>query len=764
MTRHRVTGRATRTRRAAAGVGVGAALLFGAPALIDLGAVAHADTETGTTHPDTNGSAETDASSDAASIPEPTSSSAPATDAEPAPATEDTGPAVESVPTTDSAPVTQSTPETPEATEPTPETSAAVADSSTTSSPAAIITPDRTPSIETPPEPSDASPTTPGSDSNADNPAAESATETPTPADAERAAVAFAAADVTAPTDTAPVIATGPAPYTVDEGGNRVVNTPTAVVAAVLGLFGWNPLAASEPGTPAPTPALGFLWAAWQSVNRRYLNSHPALAPSGQTTTDGVTTGSLGATDPDGDTLTYTLTTAPTHGTVVIHADGTYTYIPDADYAHDLAADPTLPGTDAFTITATDGADQHLFSATTQSGSQTTITVPIGAANNTPSATVEVTGTSTSSNIILPAGAHTVVMNSDGTRAYVTTPTTNSVAIIDTATGQILMTVPVGATPQSVILAPDGLTAYVVNRDSDSVSVVDTTGGTVTSTIPVGDGPLDIALSADGSYAYVTNQGSGTISVIDTAAGTVTDTIDVGRAPRQIAVSADGSRAYLTSYGSSRITVVDTFGKTILGTTAVGPNPTDVALNGDGSTLYVTSNNGYLTTIDTATTGIVDANELGGYLLGVTLNQDGSRAFVTDYATGKVRVVDTATGTVVGDLFTWAGPVTSAVSPDGSSVYVANSGSNALSVLRQSVTGTVTGSDIDGDTLTYAITTTPTHGIATVDPATGAWTYTSNDALAITDDTFTVTVSDGHGGTTQQLITVGDALTVGDEV
>lgn len=60
-------------------------------------------------------------------------------------------------------------------------------------------------------------------------------------------------------------------------------------------------------------------------------------------------------------------------------------------------------------------------------------------------------------------------------------------------------------------------------------------------------------------------------------------------------------------------------------------------------------------------------------------------------------------------------------------------------------TGSVTASDVDGDTLSYAIGTGPAHGTASVDAATGAYSYTPTATYAGADS-FTVQVSDGNGG------------------
>ena len=60
----------------------------------------------------------------------------------------------------------------------------------------------------------------------------------------------------------------------------------------------------------------------------------------------------------------------------------------------------------------------------------------------------------------------------------------------------------------------------------------------------------------------------------------------------------------------------------------------------------------------------------------------------------------------------------------------------------KAVTGTVTCTDVDGDALSYAVSTAPAKGKATINASTGAFTYTPNAGTTGTD-TFKVTASDG---------------------
>ena len=68
-------------------------------------------------------------------------------------------------------------------------------------------------------------------------------------------------------------------------------------------------------------------------------------------------------------------------------------------------------------------------------------------------------------------------------------------------------------------------------------------------------------------------------------------------------------------------------------------------------------------------------------------------------------------------------------------------------------TGALTGSDPDGDLLSFALDLLPQHGTIVLDPATGAFTYTPEADYNGTD-TFTFTVSDPFGGTDSGGVTV----------
>ncbi len=106
---------------------------------------------------------------------------------------------------------------------------------------------------------------------------------------------------------------------------------------------------------PASLPAPGdALAAASQWIRRRvgatFFNAAPTIGydPGQNSTTPyGVVTGDLDAADREGDRISYVLTTAPAHGSVFIKADGTFSYVPDDEFA-------ASGGTDTFIVRADD--------------------------------------------------------------------------------------------------------------------------------------------------------------------------------------------------------------------------------------------------------------------------------------------------------------------------------------------------------------------------------------------------------------------------
>ncbi|WP_156448695.1 right-handed parallel beta-helix repeat-containing protein [Mycobacterium sp. NAZ190054] len=152
----------------------------------------------------------------------------------------------------------------------------------------------------------------------------------------------------TSPPASAPALAISssaavePDSVTVAEASRTVAPMQTATVSA-----------AESPA--APTTLAELLRALFLNFQRTYFNKMPTAKPvqkPGQSS-QGVVTGTVGASDPDGDPLEVELSAGPKRGSVQVGIDGNYTYTPSAE----LAAGG---GTDTFTVVVREtNADEH---------------------------------------------------------------------------------------------------------------------------------------------------------------------------------------------------------------------------------------------------------------------------------------------------------------------------------------------------------------------------------------------------------------------
>lgn len=173
--------------------------------------------------------------------------------------------------------------------------------------------------------------------------------------DVQADARAKAASDTPATPDSVVTPAATPTADPVTEGvtetpvsqrtAARVAASTAATVSAPIG----RAAAASSPLdflSNLFAPIQGLVEAVGLLIRRAFFNEAPTVSPvqtSGQVV--GPITGTVGAIDPEGDPITYSITQAPAQGSVSVASDGTYTYTPG----------PGFTGLDGFTIAAADG-------------------------------------------------------------------------------------------------------------------------------------------------------------------------------------------------------------------------------------------------------------------------------------------------------------------------------------------------------------------------------------------------------------------------
>ncbi|WP_216186596.1 YncE family protein [Verticiella alkaliphila] len=139
-------------------------------------------------------------------------------------------------------------------------------------------------------------------------------------------------------------------------------------------------------------------------------------------------------------------------------------------------------------------------------------------------------------------GTMSLVLDAERQKIYTVALNTAEIAVIDAKTDTVEKVMPVPGANGGAGIAIDakGQRAYVAAQGSDTVSVVDLASGKVLATTPVGAGTLNVAYDPVNHLVYAANRGAGTVTVLD-ADGKIVANLDGGTLPNHIAVDGKGN-------------------------------------------------------------------------------------------------------------------------------------------------------------------------------------------------------------------------------
>ncbi len=179
----------------------------------------------------------------------------------------------------------------------------------------------------------------------------------------------------------------------------------------------------------------------------------------------------------------------------------------------------------------------------------------------------------------------------DGPRIMVANDLSSDVAIRAVSSAAAVQHVHTGAHPAAIVFVSRDRTLYVANRGEATVTHI--ISETKTQTIAVDLHPAALALSPDGSKLYVACSDADTIDVLDTKTDAVVARIDVGlpqgrgASPNALAVASDGT--LYASLGAENA-VAEIRNGQVIARAPAGWYPTGVAV--DATTVYVSNGRG----------------------------------------------------------------------------------------------------------------------------------------------------------------------------
>jgi len=290
--------------------------------------------------------------------------------------------------------------------------------------------------------------------------------------------------------------------------------------------------------------------------------------------------------------------------------------------------------------------------------------------------------------ITVAAAPEAGAVTHDGKFAYVTSTSTNSISVIDIASDAVVASIAIPAgPPQFVIFTPDDKRAYVSIYDKgaqtgNSVIAVDTASRQVIASVPAEKFPYAIAISPNGKQVYVPNHDANLVSVIDTATNTIVNKIAVKPNPHSVAFSNDGRRVYVADHASNIVTVLDAGTGATVAEIPVGRSPHSISMSPDGAHLYVVDYDGDdITVINPITNTVLGAIPVQKKPQSVAFSGDSRHAYVVNDESNTVSVIDTVKGAVTATVGVGTSPTNVFVAPDGKHAYVTNIDSNDVSVM-----------------------------------------------------------------------------------
>lgn len=230
------------------------------------------------------------------------------------------------------------------------------------------------------------------------------------------------------------------------------------------------------------------------------------------------------------------------------------------------------------------------------------------------------------------SGSHTVVVDPDGRRAFVTNKGSATVSVIDLITDTV-SAFKVGPNPHG--LAIDGRYGrlYVTSIDADRLEVYDLATLAPITTVAVGDGPWGVTVGP--GRVAVTDTAADTVHILDRETLTVREIVTVGAGPWNATFL--GGTLYVTLERSGEVVAVR--GSQVAWRTSVGASPHGISADPRrGLVFAAVTGSDAVAVVDARHGSLLQSIPVADAPAGMTIDRDG-RVFVANQGAGVVTAL-----------------------------------------------------------------------------------------------------------------------------
>ncbi|HKW12677.1 MAG TPA: YncE family protein [Gemmatimonadaceae bacterium] len=249
------------------------------------------------------------------------------------------------------------------------------------------------------------------------------------------------------------------------------------------------------------------------------------------------------------------------------------------------------------------------------------------------------------------------------------------------AAGSPMTNIPVGADPGDVVANRAATQAIVSGFNDGTLSFINLANNTVTQSIHMPSAnAYRLAFSPDETVLYVTTT-DGHIYAVNPSAHTVGTTKQYAGSLQGLAVDHAGHAVFISSTAGV-ISRLDPASLASTATAAVSCNAQDIAVSANDSELYVACENGAVVVLNASTLAAKNTIVVpSGGPFGLAVTPDNAQLYVTSPTTGRLTIIDVASGSVIKTLIVTGTPRRVAFSASGDKAYVANEG-NWIDVIQ----------------------------------------------------------------------------------
>jgi YVTN family beta-propeller protein len=294
-----------------------------------------------------------------------------------------------------------------------------------------------------------------------------------------------------------------------------------------------------------------------------------------------------------------------------------------------------------------------------------------------------------------------VLVSTDTVRIVQTNAAGDNIHLIDPATNKVVAVITGVEVNHGAAVAPDGSRFYFSNEADHTLDFVDGRTLKVVRKVPLSGRPNNISMSLDGRRVYVAiRQPPGAVDIIDTASAARARTVPVDGEVHNTFVTPDGKHVIAGSIAGRRLAVIDVRTEEPLWSMGFdrGVRPIAFERNADGSTrrmfVQLSDFHGFAV-VDFATRKEITRLTLpevppaerhlqglqGSPSHGIGVTPDGRTLWVNSKVNSYVYAYSLPDLKLLGGVHVGSHPDWLTFTPDSKSVYIANAGSNSVSVV-----------------------------------------------------------------------------------